>query len=71
VDHIQNELGTDLQWGSADSPAGEAAAAGHMLRHGSQVEAAGHMRRTWAVAAQHPAKRCVQEQKPESAQRQA
>jgi hypothetical protein len=70
VDHILNELDTDLQLGSASSPAG-GAAAGHMLRRGSQEGAAGHMRRTWAVAARHPARQCVQEQKPVSAQTQA
>jgi hypothetical protein len=69
-DHIQNELGTDLQLGSADSPA-DAAAAAHMLPHGSQEGAAGHMRRTWGAAVRRLAIRCVQEQKPVSAQTQA
>jgi hypothetical protein len=68
VNHIQNELGTDLQLGWADTAAA-AEAAGHTLPHGSQEEAAGHMRHTWAVAARHPAKRYAQEQKPASERR--
>jgi hypothetical protein len=62
VDQIQNELDTDLQLGWADNPAG-AAEAGHMLPHGSQEEAAGRMRHTWAVAAPHLAKPYGREQK--------
>jgi hypothetical protein len=70
-DHIQNELGTDLQLGWADSPAGGAAAAGHTLLRGSQEEAAGRMRRTLGEAVQRLATRYAQEQMPVSGQTQA
>lgn len=68
---IQNELGTDLQWGWADTAAGGAAAAGHMLRRGSLVGAAGHRRRTWAGAGRRRARQCGQERKPVSARTRA
>jgi hypothetical protein len=68
VDHSQNELGTDLQLGSADTAAA-AGVVGRRLPHGLQEEVAGRTRRTWAGAGRHPARRCAQGQKPASGRR--
>lgn len=71
--HVQNKLGTDLQWDWADTAAAVAAggAAGHMLPHGSQEEAAGHTRRTLAVVVRHRARQYGQARRPASEQRRA
>lgn len=75
MDHIQSELGTDLQWGWADIAAvGEAAAlllggvaavaaAGHKVRHGLQEAEVDHMRHTWGEAVPHRARQCEQERR--------
>jgi hypothetical protein len=68
VDHSQNELGTDLQLGSAGTAAA-AEEAGHRHPRGLQEEVAAHMRHTWAVAVRHPARRCAPGRRPASARR--
>jgi hypothetical protein len=70
VDHSQNELGTDLQLGWADTAAA-AEGVGHRRPHGLQAEVAVRTRHTWAAAVRHPARRCVPGQTPVSGRRRA